>query len=124
MWDDEKSKKRAKRRAAKRKYLKKILGNKCASCGSKNKLEFDHLKPSKKKFKISKFIDLDVNELMDEVNQCQLLCKSCHHEKTLKNKEYSFSRHGTITKYKRDNCRCKACKQAYEYYKDKTSQVK
>jgi 5-methylcytosine-specific restriction endonuclease McrA len=123
MWDDQKSKKRAKRRARKRNYLKKILGNKCKKCGSKKQLEFDHLNPTKKKFKISKFIDLDINNLIDEVNQCQLLCKKCHHKKTLSTNEYSFSRHGTITKYKRDKCRCSKCKAAYEYYQKKTKKL-
>lgn len=120
MWNNDKSKKRAARRARKRKFLKKILGNKCKKCGSKSKLEFDHLNPKKKKFKISKYIDLDVNSLIDEIKGCQLLCKKCHHDKTLKTNEYSFARHGTITKFKRDKCRCSKCKAAYEYYQLKT----
>lgn len=112
-WTAEEAHKRWKRRLAKRKRLKELLGGKCAKCGSKQNLEFDHLSPEDKEFKISKYIDLSDDNLVLEVKKCQLLCKKCHHQKTLDKQEYNpVAPHGTILRYKRDKCRCNKCKQA------------
>jgi len=123
-WSIEKSKARKERRKSRKLRFIEMLGGKCERCGSIENLEFDHLKPTQKKFIISKFIDrADVN-LLDEVNKCQLLCKQCHHLKTLEKREYGkMSAHGTLWRYKKYKCRCRKCVNAmrdyYAKYKSK-----
>jgi 5-methylcytosine-specific restriction endonuclease McrA len=116
-WTPEKSLARKERRKSRKLRLLELLGGKCERCGSTENLEFDHLKPSQKKFIISKFIDRADSNLLDEVNKCQLLCKTCHHEKTLEKQEYGkLSAHGTIWRYKKYKCRCKKCTKAMKDY--------
>jgi 5-methylcytosine-specific restriction endonuclease McrA len=125
VWTPEKSLARKERRKSRKLRLIELLGGKCERCGSTKNLEFDHLKPKQKKFIISKFIDrADVN-LLDEVNKCQLLCKACHHEKTLEKREYGkLSSHGTIWRYKKYKCRCRKCVKAMKDYYDNIKKLK
>ena len=124
-WTPEKSKARKERRKSRKLRFIELLGGKCERCGAKENLEFDHLQPRQKNFIISKFIDrADIN-LLDEVNKCQLLCKKCHHEKTLEKKEYGkASSHGTIWRYKKYQCRCGKCKMAMKNYYEKIKKIK
>lgn len=108
------------RRSKRKNKLLALLGGKCAICGSKENLQFDHKDPKHKKFHISRRVTSPEESIIDELKKCQLLCKSCHHQKTLENQEYGLeSEHGTIWKYKR-GCRCDLCKKAisdYYYHK-------
>lgn len=65
-----------------RKLLIKVLGSKCAYCGSKEKLEFDHIEPNG-------IMRCDVSRSKREWewfaailnNNLQLLCQPCNQEK-------------------------------------------
>lgn len=87
-WTPEKARTRAERRKARRAKFWQLLGGKCAECGSTQDLEFDHLDPTQKEITISKNIDRNDVSLLEEVQKCQLLCKKCHHAKTLRRQEY------------------------------------
>lgn len=80
---------RRQRRQKRRSRLLALLGGKCSICGSKKNLQFDHLDPLTKMLTISKRIDLADINLMDEVKKCQLLCRKCHHKKTLEHNQYN-----------------------------------
>lgn len=65
---------------------KYILGGKCVSCGSKKRLEFDHIDSSTKEFNISECGGRTFDSFINEVSKCQLLCHACHVEKSIKEK--------------------------------------
>ena len=105
------------RRKARRLMLYKLLGGKCSSCGSRKNLEFDHLDPNLKEFRISSRIDAPEEELIKEVEKCVLLCHKCHVKKTLENNEFGeLTGHGTRWNYGKNGCRCQRCKQAVSDY--------
>ena len=60
------------------------LGGKCASCGSTENLQFDHIEPSSKSFSIMSKWKLPLEEIKSELDKCQLLCSKCHLQKTAK----------------------------------------
>tara|TARA_B100001564_G_C20571144_1_gene638392 strand:- start:28 stop:444 length:417 start_codon:yes stop_codon:yes gene_type:complete len=64
------------------------LGGKCAVCGTTSNLEFDHIDPKTKKFKITAGLSYRLEVLFEEVDKCMLLCKKHHIEKTKANNEY------------------------------------
>lgn len=105
------------RRQKRRQKFYDLLGGSCAICGSTKNLQFDHMDPSTKKFRISIKIDSPEEELLEELNKCQLLCSKCHKEKTLNNSEFGEkSQHGTIWRYKKYKCRCPKCRAAMSKY--------
>lgn len=109
-----------------RKYLENLLGGKCQDCGSTDNLQFDHIDPASKSFRISEHISKPLEELQREIDKCQLLCRNCHLKKTKDNWEYLHppSQHGTIGHYKRFKCRCDACKNAMsDYYYNQKQQL-
>ena len=71
-----------------RRYLNKkqefidYLGGKCVMCGAKKGLEFDHINRSAKDFSIMSKWKLPLDDIKEELDKCQLLCKSCHLKKT------------------------------------------
>ena len=75
-------------RNAHKQFLFDYLGGKCVSCGTTENLEFDHIDPNTKRFNVSKVIPDTPPEtpltqnVWEEVDKCQLLCKSCHRKKT------------------------------------------
>lgn len=58
------------------------FGGKCAKCDSVDNLEFDHINPDDKLFTIGQMWSLNNAVYVAELNKCQLLCTSCHLEKT------------------------------------------
>jgi 5-methylcytosine-specific restriction endonuclease McrA len=71
----------------KRYYVRKManieyLGGQCVSCGSTERLEFDHIDPSTKSYNIGKMWSLSQAKLVSELDKCQLLCYDCHRVKT------------------------------------------
>ncbi len=109
------------RRKERRKVLYNLLGGKCVDCGTTRNLQFDHLDPSKKSFRISSKIDAPDDNLIAEVKKCQLLCGKCHAKKTRENWEYGHeeSKHGTLWRYKSYGCRCDLCKTKMSDYNRK-----
>ena len=58
------------------------LGGVCTDCGSSDSLEFDHIDPSTKLLPIGKLWTASDERFDNELAKCQLLCKSCHIDKT------------------------------------------
>ena len=91
-------------REEKRVYLLNLLGGKCIKCNSTSTLEFDHLNPSTKSFKILGSLNRNIDSLIEEAKKCQLLCYDCHTAKHgVKEVEHGG---GTQGKWK---CKCALC---------------
>lgn len=89
------------------------LGGKCISCSSYEELELDHINPKDKLFSIAKLWGLSEEKWQSEIAKCQLLCKTCHIDKTRKDNGHdSRHTHGTYACYRHGGCRCKLCKNA------------
>lgn len=93
-----------------------LLGGKCVVCGTQERLEFDHIDPNSKSFEITKEWGTSEIRLIAEAMKCQLLCKSCHTDKTSVERGFDRSKHGTPFRYRR-GCRCYLCKEAWATYK-------
>ena len=76
-------------------------GGVCAKCGSKDKLEVDHINPAGKSFNSSKWLTVS-NAVRDaEFAKCQVLCKVCHNIKSVTERGQTLTKgqniHGTLT---------------------------
>jgi len=69
--------------------LRKAFGNKCVKCGATDNLHFDHINPATK---VAAIGDLAIRNgfkrCYQEALKCQLLCKQCHIQKSINNKDY------------------------------------
>ena len=96
------------------------LGGRCVRCGSTDDLDFDHVDPGTKRFTIAaRLVSVTENVLQAELAKCQLLCRSCHVEKT--RAEQRTRVHGTASMYRRgedgvSGCRCGPCLEAAAVY--------
>lgn len=63
------------------------MGGKCARCGSTENLEFDHIDSNTKEIAISSHMSYKQETVKDELKKCQLLCHSCHVQKTKEEKD-------------------------------------
>ena len=94
----------------------------CVKCGSTERLELDHIDPSAKA--THAIWSWSKERQLEELAKCQVLCYSCHTEKTAADKRKMFEKHpdhGTIARYKKD-CRCEPCKEALrEYWRKRRS---
>lgn len=116
-----------KRRSNRLLEMKQRLGGKCVKCGSVKSLEFDHIDPSTKFSTITKaqLLDGPLENLITEVDKCQLLCSPCHKLKTRLNREITSGgqnkilnpKHGTQVMYGREKCRCFKCKEWKRLYR-------
>jgi hypothetical protein len=78
----------------------------CVKCGSKERLELDHINPAEKE---SHNIWSWSQERCDkELAKCQVLCHDCHLVKTQHDKSQPLYECGTVNQYRR-GCRCEAC---------------
>ena len=113
----------ARRREDRRTKLINFLGGWCFRCGSDEDLQFDHITPGTRSFVLSgKAFDRSWTELAIELDKCQLLCRSCHLQKTIENGETGGGWnkgqsqlnlvHGTAYMYNQNKCRCIDCKYA------------
>ena len=62
-------------------WVYSIKGEHCCKCGSKEKLEWDHINPAL----IGKsrgFKTMTINKLKEEIDNLQVLCKKCHLKKS------------------------------------------
>ena len=71
----------------KRKKLIAQLGGRCVVCGSTEDLEFDHLDSTTKSFTICMKVQCGDAVLAPELAKCQLLCRSCHINKSKTSKD-------------------------------------
>ena len=77
-------------RKERRQYLEEYLGGKCVRCGATEKLDFDHIIPADKCYSIGTNITcFSIEELILEVDKCQLLCRPCHIQKGRENGDYT-----------------------------------
>lgn len=79
----------------------------CRKCGSKESLELDHIDTTEKWS--HRIWSYTWTRIMKEAAKCQVLCKSCHAEKTEKDREL-WKVHGTLACYMKSHCRCDECK--------------
>lgn len=102
-----------KRRAEK---LKK-LGGKCAKCGSRKKLEIDHINPKLKTIDVSSKTWSN-DDYWKEIEKCQLLCRDCHIEKSILDRGFKIAKgnHGTISTIRWCRPACQLCKDAKREY--------
>lgn len=94
-----------------------LLGSKCARCGAVEDLEFDHIDPETKTAPISRLFSRGRERFLEELKLCQLLCNSCHKEKTFI--EEGIPHGGGLSGKKGCSCiPCKARKAQYmrDYY--------
>lgn len=83
------------------------LGGKCKKCNSKENLEIDHINKKTKSFNITKRLTLNSSIVQDELKKCQLLCKECHLNKSVSEKEKWT--HGTMYGWMKKKCICVFC---------------
>lgn len=91
------------------------LGGKCVNCGSLEKLEIDHIKREDKVKPVSWMYTDKLENLLNEVKKCQLLCTQCHKLKTRK-EIFENLEHGTLSLHQRHGCRCDICVGAFREY--------
>lgn len=65
---------------SRRMYAIQFLGARCNICGSTSDLEIDHVDPRLKTIEVSR--PCSRQKFFDELEKCQLLCYSCHKEKS------------------------------------------
>ena len=93
-----------------------FLDGKCSVCSVVKMLELDHINPDNKSFDISKLWSISIKRFLVELKKCQLLCRSHHSEKTLKDlgRISAKGTHGTLSS--RKYCNCSVCKEAYNVW--------
>jgi len=99
-----------------RKYIE-MLGGKCIRCGSAAELEFDHVDRQTKSFDIGKRMSgASEAVLLRELEKCQLLCSTCHSNKSIEEVGANNGRevHGTLSSYR--YCKCEKCREANNRY--------
>ena len=81
----------------------------CVRCGSKERLELDHIDP---KLKVSHNVwSWSEAKRSAEIAKCQVLCHDCHWQKT--RDDYGWRQvHGTSVSYIKYGCRCDRCRAA------------
>lgn len=107
-----------------RREVYSILGDQCAKCSSKENLQIDHIDPKRKSFTIASNWTRKREILLEEIRKCQLLCYSCHRQKTSTEEikppwNKGQWKHGTRTGYDSKKCRCDLCKKAKSFYRKK-----
>lgn len=120
----------ANRRKTRRLKLMEIAGSVCVECGTTEKLEFNHKSRADKSFELSgAALDKAWTKLLDELDKCEVVCKTCHDLKTKKqwrdgeilpwNKDlHGEYFHGTARMYHEQQCRCDRCKTAKRKYRN------
>lgn len=103
-----------KRRAA----LMELVGDKCASCGSTESLEFDHIEPRLKSFDINDNMTASNSAVQQELKKCQMLCRECHIRKTAAEHREAGYTHGTRYAWMKIRCRCDECLAAKRSWND------
>ena len=98
------------------------LGGQCVRCGNKDRLEVDHIDPTKKDHTLKEGGNLFLwseERRVRELVKCQLLCKPCHGRKMrlerTGSEEIEHGKWSTYTKYCRGSG-CTPCKGAAAEY--------
>jgi 5-methylcytosine-specific restriction endonuclease McrA len=85
-------------------------GGCCELCGSFDRLEVDHINSQLKTMNPTRIWSRTTEIQEKELSNCQVLCYSCHKEKTMKERKVD-NPHGIYAKYK-EGCRCTECRAA------------
>lgn len=104
-----------KRRRFHRTKAIELLGGSCSKCGSKNRLEFDHIIPASKTYQIGEILHYAWPVIEAELKKCQLLCNKHHTIKSIFDRGQQQAKHGTTTMY-RQGCRCTSCRNTNNKY--------
>lgn len=106
---------RRQRRTERKAMAIMLLGGKCVECGSTERLEFDHIKNDRNGLSnlISQMFTSKMDRLLKELEKCQLLCKSCHIQKSIVDNGKQVSNHGMLSMYMNKRCRCEDCRAAH-----------
>jgi hypothetical protein len=117
------------RRKTRRARLIELAGSNCVKCDSSEKLNFDHIDSSTKKFSLTgAALDKKWETILEELDKCQLLCEACHKEKTVECVDHNGGhnklsvldfKHGTVRMYQYGSCKCDLCKLAKKKYRNK-----
>lgn len=83
-----------------------ILGGVCAACGTSENLEIDHVDRALKTMNVNRMAWVRRERFLEELKNCQLLCKEDHIEKS--RAEMSVPHGGGASGKK--NCMCDLCK--------------
>ena len=88
------------------------LGGACRVCQSVEDLEIDHINKADKTIPLNKLWSIAEDRFWKEIEKCQILCKPCHEEKSIKDmgRKRAKGKHGTVSSYR--YCKCKECKAA------------
>lgn len=79
----------------------------CVKCGSWDNLEVDHIDPEQKE---THYVwSLNKEDRERELAKCQVLCRTCHREKTAAMFRKPLV-HGTTNAYNQKRCRCDECR--------------
>ena len=78
----------------KRKEYFDLLGGKCNNCGTVERLEFDHIDPETRYFKLGKLLNHSKEAALEELKKCQVLCRPCHTEKSSKEGSFKKNKNG------------------------------
>ena len=93
---------------------------KCVKCGSIQNLQIDHKDPNTKDASLranhtNSIWSWSRERREKELNKCQVLCKSCHKEKTSAERR-AHLKHGMRGMYTKVKCRCTLCREANAKY--------
>ena len=82
-------------------------GAKCANCGATEELEIDHINREDKSYNIGQILTSgNENMLRAELAKCQVLCHTCHKDKSA---QEAAVEHGG-GKAGKKNCKCDPCR--------------
>lgn len=98
---------------------KERLGGVCTDCGTTDRLQFDHIDPTTRRYWIAGMDTYADATFWAEIEKCTLRCPPCHQQKTNKDgsRKISTAPHGTVARYNsREKCRCTDCRAAFAAY--------
>ncbi len=96
-----------------RQFFIELLGRQCRRCRATTRLEIDHIDPATKKVRLGKLFGKRtiVTAVIEVVEKCQILCRTCHIDKT--RREFAGKvkpiNHGTIYAWMKLKCKCETC---------------
>jgi hypothetical protein len=115
------------RRKKRREFVIDFLGGECVRCGTTDRLEIDHIDRTTKVEGIANMLSHSMENLLVELEKCQLLCHALHIEKGKEagdmasgggHNKLPVPPHGTGARYNMPNgCRCSRCREAKRIYR-------